>query len=139
MNAFAFVFHFQRFTVIAFAFALVARHVDVWQEVHFHLDHTVALAGFAAAALNVKAETTRVVAAAARLGYAGEQFTHRGEDTGVGRRVRSRSTTDRALIDVDHLVEMLQAGHFAERGRFGKGGTVELALGDREQRVVDQR
>ena len=34
---------------------------------------------------------------------------------------------------------MLQAGHFAERRRLGDGGAVELALGDREQRIVNQR
>ena len=106
---------------------------------HFHLDHTVTLAGFAAAALDVKAEAARVVTATARFRHAGEQLTHRSEDAGVGRRVGTRSAPDRALIDVDHLVEVLQTGHFAERRRFGDSGTVELALGDREQRVVDQR
>ncbi|MNH06966.1 hypothetical protein D3C79_663460 [compost metagenome] len=133
------VLHFQRFAVIAFAFALIARHIDIRQEVHLYLDHAVTLAGFAAAALDVKAETARRVATGTGFRYPGKQFTHRGEDPGIGGRVRAWRTANWALIDIDHLVEMFQAGHFAVRSRFGNGCTVELTLGDREQRVVDQR
>ncbi|CVG16775.1 Uncharacterised protein [Serratia marcescens] len=139
VDALALVLHFQRFAVIALALALIARHVDVRQEVHLNLDHPVALAGFTAPALDVEAETARRITAAARFRHAGEQLAHRGENAGVGGRVGARRAADRALIDVDHLVEMFQAGHFAERRRFGDGGAVELALSDRKQRIVDQR
>jgi hypothetical protein len=46
--------HFQRLAVVALAVADVAGHVDVGQKVHLHLDHAVALAGFAAAAATLK-------------------------------------------------------------------------------------
>jgi hypothetical protein len=60
----------QRLAVVALAVADVAGHVDVGQEVHLDLDHAVALAGLAAAALDVEAEAPRAVAALARLGQA---------------------------------------------------------------------
>ena len=63
VDGFALVLNLQRFAVIAFAFALVARYVDVRQEVHLNLDHPVALTGFAATAAHVKAEAARRIAA----------------------------------------------------------------------------
>ena len=52
----ALVLHLQRFAVIAFAMADVARHIHVRQEVHLDLDYTIALTRFAAAALDVERE-----------------------------------------------------------------------------------
>ena len=46
----------QRLAVVALALADVAGDVDVGQEVHLDLDDAVALAGLAAAALDVEAE-----------------------------------------------------------------------------------
>ena len=57
------VLNLQRFAVIAFAFALVARHVDIRQEVHLNLNDAVTLAGFAAPTANVKAKAPRRIAA----------------------------------------------------------------------------
>jgi hypothetical protein len=45
----ALVQHLQRFAVVALTRAHVAGHVHIGQKVHLHLDHAVALAGFAAA------------------------------------------------------------------------------------------
>jgi signal transduction histidine kinase/ActR/RegA family two-component response regulator len=52
--------------------------------VHLHLDHAVALAGLAAAALYVEGETARLVAPLPGLDGAGEQFPDGGEQAGVG-------------------------------------------------------
>jgi hypothetical protein len=43
-----------------------------------------------------------------------------------------------ALVDVDHLVEQVEADDFVVRRRFG-GRAVEVARGGGVQRVVDQR
>jgi hypothetical protein len=48
--------HFESFAVVALALADVAGDVDVGQEVHLDLDDAVALAGLAAAALDVERE-----------------------------------------------------------------------------------
>ena len=55
--------HLQRLAVVALALADVAGDVDVGQEVHLDLDDAVALAGLAAAALDVEGEAPRLVAA----------------------------------------------------------------------------
>ena len=138
MDVLALVVDFQRFAVVALAVADVARHVDVGQEVHLDLEHAVALAGFAAAALDVEREAAGAVAARARFGHAGEQFADRRQQPGIGRRVGARCAADRRLVDVDHLVEVVEAGDFAVRGRLRRR-SVEMAGRRRVQRVVDQR
>ena len=50
-----------------------------------------------------------LVAARLGLGQPGEPLADRREGAGVGRRVGARRAADRRLVDVDHLVEVLQA------------------------------
>ena len=76
---------------------------------HLYFDDAVALTGFAASALDVKAEATRIIAACARLGSPRKQFTDRCEKSCVGGGVTARRATDRALVDADDLVEMIQS------------------------------
>ena len=109
----------QRLAVVAPAVADVAGHVDVGQEVHLDLEHAVALAGLAAAARDVEGEAPRAVAALARRGHLGEELADRREQAGVGGRVRARRAADRRLVDVDHLVERVEA----------VDGVVRLGLG----------
>ncbi len=63
--------HVERFAAVALAFADLAGDIDVGQEVHLDLDDAVALAGLAAAALDVEREAARTVARL-RLRQAGE-------------------------------------------------------------------
>jgi hypothetical protein len=67
----ALVLDFEGLPVVALAVTDVTGHVDVGQEVHLDLDHAIALAGFAAAALDVEREAAGAVAARARLRNAG--------------------------------------------------------------------
>ena len=62
VDAFSFVFDLQRLTVVAFAAADLAGHIDVGEEVHLDLDDAVAAAGLAASAFFVEAEASLVVA-----------------------------------------------------------------------------
>ena len=108
MDVLALVANLQRLAVVALAAADVAGHVDVRQEVHLDLDDAVALAGFAAAALDVEAEAARHVAARPGFLGAGEQLADRREQAAVGRRVGARRAADRALADVDDPVDVLE-------------------------------
>ena len=99
----------ERLAVVAAALALLARDVDVGQEVHLDRDHAVALARLAAAALDVEREAARLEAARLRVGHHREQIADEGEQAGVGGRIRSRRAADRRLIDLDHLVDQLDA------------------------------
>ena len=87
----------------------LAGHVDVGQEVHLDLEDTVALAGLAAAALDVEAEAAGLVAAHARLARLAEELADRVEDTRVRRRIRARRAADWLLVDVDDLVDVLES------------------------------
>src|SRR5262249_42730594 len=96
-----------------------------------------ALAGLAAAALDVEGEAAGLVAARLGFGQAGVPFADRGEGAGVGRGVGARGTADRRLVDVDDLVDMLEALDAVVGGRtFARA--VQLA-GERAVERVDQK
>src|SRR6185436_4001881 len=105
---------------------------------HLDLDDAVALAGLAAAALDVEREAAGLVAARLRLRQAGEPLADRREGAGVGRGIASRRAADRRLVDVDHLVEVLQPFDLVVRGG-GFAGGVELARHRLVERVDQER
>ena len=117
MDVFALVTHLEGLAVVPLALADIARHIDVRQEMHFHLDDTVALTGFTASAFDVEAESTRLVAARTRLLGAGKQFANRCENAGIGRRIRAWGAADRALVDVDALVDVFDTADSIQRAR----------------------
>ena len=98
----ALVLHLERLAVVALAMAFLAGHVHVRQEVHFDLQGAVALAGFAAAALDVEARTgpgrSRVPALP---GVSANSVRILVPYARVGGRVGTRSATDRTLVHVD--------------------------------------
>ncbi|CNV10436.1 Uncharacterised protein [Salmonella enterica subsp. enterica serovar Bovismorbificans] len=119
VDGLAFVLNLQRFPVIALAFALVARHVNIRQKVHFDFNDAIALARFAATAAHVEAESPWRVAARARLRHASKKLANRGKDARIGRRVGTRGAPDWALVDIDHFIEMFQPLNIPIRRRFG--------------------
>ncbi len=126
--------HLQRLAIVALAVADVAGDVDVGQEVHLDLDQAVARAGLAAAALDVEAEAAGLVAARLAFGQAGEPVADVGEGAGIGGRVGARGAADRRLIDVDHLVEIFEAGDLLVAAGL-ETGAVQLAGGGGVERV----
>ena len=120
-NAFVLELYFQSLAVIARAFARLTGNIDIGQEMHLDLDQTIALAGLAAAALDVEAEPTRLISARLCFRQTGEPVTDRGEGPGIGRRVRAGRAADGALINVDDLVQMLEPlDGFAGCGGFAR-------------------
>src|ERR1700722_19194764 len=116
-DALALVLDFERVTVVALAAANLAGDVNVGQKMHLDADNTVALAGFAASALDVERKAARSVAAHPRIRQLREELTDRCEESGVGRGIRSRRAADRTLIDMDNLVEVLHAIEALDRPR----------------------
>ena len=99
----------ERFPVVALAFAFLTLDIDVRQEMHLDLDQAVALAGLAPPALDVERKTARLVASGLGLGQAGEPIANGTEGAGVGRRVGARRAPDRRLVDIDDLVDEVEA------------------------------
>ena len=130
--------NFQRLTVVTRAMADLARHIDVGQEVHLDLDRAVTGAVVAATALDVEREPPGKVAADLGLGRLGEQLAHVVEDAGVCRGVAARGPSDRPLVDVHDLVEVLQPpDRLVPPGHLTR--TVELVGENHIEDVVDQR
>ncbi len=130
--------HLERLAVVALAVALLARHVDVRQEVHLDLDLAVAAAHLAAPALDVEAEPPRLVAARPRLLGAREQVADLVEHARVGGRVGARRAADRRLVDVDDLVDLVEPGDPLVRAR-PHLGPVQLVGHRLVEHLVDER
>ena len=101
--------HLQGLAVEARPVADVAGHVHIRQELHLDAQLALSLAGLAAPAVDVEREAPRLVAAHLALGQLGEQLADLVEQAGVGARVGARRAPDGRLVDVDDLVEVLQA------------------------------
>jgi hypothetical protein len=122
----------QRLAVVALPLADFALDVDVRQEVHLDLHDPGPLARLAAPALDVEAEAPRQVAPQPRLGHRGEQLAQRRPEARVGGGVRARRSPDRALVDLDDLVDLVdprdpvvRAGTFARPPDPGGEGRVQ--------------
>src|ERR1035438_4795279 len=98
------VFHLQSFVVVALAPANVAGHINVRQEIHFDALQSIALTGFATAALHIETEASGLVTSLARLRQQGIEIADRRKEAGVSRRVGTRRAPDRRLVDLDYLV-----------------------------------
>ena len=138
MDALAAVADLECLAVITLAPAHIAGHVDVRQEVHLYLDDAITLTRLTTAALDVEAESPCVVAAGTRFRDRREQLTQRSEQPGVGGWIRARGASDRALVNVNDAIDLLQAFDALARRRL-QHGAVEVCGGVAEQSVDDQR
>ena len=107
VDALALVMHGQRVLLVPLAPALIADHIHGRQEVHLDDLDSGPLAGLAASTSHVEAEAARRVAARLRALGLREEVADFGEEAHVGRRVRARGASDRALVDLYQLVDVL--------------------------------
>ena len=123
----------ERLAVVAAPAAALAGDEEIGQEVHLDAQHAVALAGLAAPALHVEREAPGPVAAHARLGDLAEQGPDAVEHARVGGGVAARRAADRRLIDVDHLVDVLEPADAVEAA-----GCVVRAVEMTRERAVER-
>ena len=119
IDIFALVAHLERLLVVAAALAHIARHINIWQEVHLDFEQAVTRAGFASTALDIERETARAVAARLGIRRLGEQIADVVEHTRIGRRVGARRASDGRLVNVDDLIEVFDADEFVVRACTG--------------------
>src|SRR4029077_14620033 len=100
-NGMALEAHGQRFGIVAAAAADLAGDVHIEKKIHFDAAQAVALAGFAAPALDVEAEAAGTVAALAGFRKHGEKLANGGENAGVGGGIGARSAADGGLVNLD--------------------------------------
>src|SRR5680860_75781 len=106
-NGFPFVPDFQRFAVKTFPVTGLTFHINVGKKVHFYNAYATTSAGFAATAFHIKAKTAWFITANGGLGGFGEKRTNLTKNSGIGCGIGARGTSDRGLVDVDYLIDML--------------------------------
>ena len=86
---------------------------------HLNLDNSITGAGFAAAALYVKAEPSFFVTLGFCIRCRCEQIPDHIKYTGVGSRIGPWRSSDGGLIDTDYLVKLLHTFNSAVFARNG--------------------
>ena len=119
VDVFALVAHLERLLVIAAPLAHIAGNVNVRQKVHFDFEQAVTRAGLTAAALDIEGKTACAVAARLCVRRFGKQVADIVEHARISRRIGTRRTSDRRLVNVDDLVEILDADEFVMRSCTG--------------------
>ena len=79
-------------------------YIDIRQEMHFNLYHTVALAILAASALDIEAKAPRFVTANISLGGISKQFANLCEHARISCWIRARRAAYRRLINDDSFI-----------------------------------
>src|SRR5262249_45206717 len=115
-----FVLHRQSLAVVSRASTYIAQDVDVREKIHLDALQPVALTRLATPALHVERESSRFVASFARLGGHRIQLPDRSEHSGVRSWIRSRSSSDRRLIDLYDLVDVFETQYLTMRSRLDK-------------------
>ena len=85
----------------------LTRYKYIGQEVHLNLDNTVTRAGFTTATLDIEAKAAFFIAP--NFGFIGlcKEITNIIEDACISCRIGTRSPTDRALVNVDQAIDVL--------------------------------
>ena len=102
--------HLERLAVVALPLTRFAGHIHIGEELHLDLQDAVARTGLAAATLDVEGEAPSRVATESRLLGSSKELTDWREEADVRCGVRARRTADWALVDLDYLVNLIEAG-----------------------------
>ena len=105
---------------------------------HLDFDLPIALAGFATASADVEAESPGTVSVRFAFLRAREQRADIVPQPDIGCGIASGGSSDRALIDVDHLIDVLDAGDLTIGAR-APMRMVDAIRQRRSERVGDQR
>ena len=115
----------------------LAVHVDVGEEVHFDGDGSVPGTVLTPAALDVEAETTRLIAAHFCLLGLRKESTDFVKDTGVRGWITPRGAANGRLIDVDNFVEVVHTLDSGVEARY-VSCTVESVCEGPIHNVIDE-
>ena len=108
------IFHIQHILFETLSMAAFAFQRDIRHKLHFHRDTAVPFTFFTASAFLIKREIGRRISQLFRQWLFTEQFTDLVVSTDISHRIRTRTLTDRVLIDkldtLYHLHITFQAG-----------------------------
>ena len=104
-NALASEAYLERFAIVALAATLFAGNIDTRQEVHFDCSVTVAATAFTSSAFDVERKAPWLVAADASFGEFDKEVTDVHEDASICGRIGARCSSERALVNINDLVD----------------------------------
>ena len=136
-NALATETDFQCFSVVSLATAFLARYHHIGEEVHLNALVAIARAGLASSTLHIEGEATGLVASDLGLGKIYKKITYIVEHIGVCSRVAPRCTSQWSLVNIHHLVYILQTFDRIVWQRVGKR-TIEVLRENGVQSIVNQ-
>ena len=134
----ALVVNLERLPVVTSPVALLARDVDVREEVHLNTQGAITGTRLAPTTLDVEREASLEVAAHLCLGRLGEELANVVEDARIGCRVAPWRAADGALVDVHDLVDQIEARDALVPTR-DDAGAVEFAGQGGVEHVIHQR
>ena len=137
VNVLIFIAHFQGLPVVALAVAHLAGNVHIRQEVHFDPVDTVAPAGFAAAALDIKGKAPFGITPGFGIRGGGKEVADHVENARIGGRVGPGRPPDGGLVNVDDLVQLVHAFNAVVRAGNGQG-PVQVPAEPLVEDLVDQ-
>ena len=108
------VANLQGFPVVAFSITNLAWHIDIRQEMHLDLYNTVSGAGLTTSTLHIEGETPLGIASLLGILGTGKEVTNQVKDTGIGCGVGTGGSSNRALVNVNDLIQGFQALHLSE-------------------------
>ena len=114
---------FQGLPVVPGAMAYFAGYVYIRKKLHFNFNNAIAVAGLAAAAFDVEAESSRFVSPHFGFRSLAEKLPDIIENAGIGGRIRSWRAADGLLVNVDNLIHIFRPFHGIVLS-FGIGGMV---------------
>ena len=118
VDVFPFIGDLQGLLVVALPAALLARDINVGEKVHGNAQNAISLTCFTASALYVKGEASPVIAAHAGFRGLCIQLADIVKNAGIGRRVRTRRSPDRRLVNINNLINVLDTQNLIMRAGF---------------------
>jgi len=104
---FSFIFNLKRFTVISLSFTHFTYNVYWWKKVHFYFFHPITITLRTSSLLGVKRKSSWPISAYLCLIGFGKHFSDVGENSGIGCWIRTRSFSNRGLVNGENFIKHL--------------------------------
>ena len=109
IDAFAFVFDFKSLTIVPLTATYFTRYIHIREKVHLNFKNSVSAACLTSSTLDIKTESSLLVSARLGIRCSSKQISDHVKHTGIRCRIWARCTSDRWLIDINDLVQLLKA------------------------------
>ena len=121
INTFPLIFDLQRLPVVPLSLADLTGYIHIRKKMHLNLQDSVAAAGLAPAAFHIKTETSLLISPCLCIRRSCEQFPDQVKHSRICGRVGLWRPADRRLVNIDHLVQLLDSFDVLVLSWYGPG------------------